>query len=60
MASVTRGLMPLAGDAWRDDDTAAGTVVEASSAANAFVVEASVRGSDGDGAARERQRASEW
>ena len=64
MASVARGLVPVAGDAWRGDDTAARAVTEIPSMAGDVVTEALIRKSDGvalttttERAVRERRRA---
>ena len=64
MASVARGLVPVTGDAWRDDNTTARAVTETPSTAGDVVTEALIRRSDGvalttttERAVRERRRA---
>ena len=47
MTSIAHSLVPVAGDVWRGDNTAARVVSEAPSTADNVVAEALIRGSDG-------------
>ena len=57
MTSVAHGLVPVAGDAWRGNNTAARVVVKTPFTADDVVVKASIRGSDKAALTTKREQA---